>query len=67
MFIDTAHVDPPVLASNSDHRDLRVDEFWRSLPAYEKISAKEFRTHTFQTCATLRRFSFLTLNSLPGM
>lgn len=53
MFIDTAHVDPPALASNSDHRDLRQDEFWRSLPAYEKVTAKEFRTHTFQNRHTV--------------
>lgn len=53
MFIDTAHVDPPILTSNSDHRELRDDEFWRSLPAYENVTAKEFRTHTFQNRHTV--------------
>jgi lysine 2,3-aminomutase len=52
MFIDTAHVDPPTPATSAskiaDHRDLRRDEFWRGIPAYEKISEAEFRTHTFQ-------------------
>jgi lysine 2,3-aminomutase len=52
MFIDTAHVDPPAPATSApkiaDHRDLRRDEFWRGIPAYEKISEAEFRTHTFQ-------------------
>jgi lysine 2,3-aminomutase len=49
MFIDTAHVDPPAPThSATDHRDLRRDEFWRGIPAYEKTSAEEFRTHTFQ-------------------
>jgi lysine 2,3-aminomutase len=58
MFIDTAHVDPPSTLSSApapapdrllpDHRDLRRDEFWRGIPAYEKVSEAEFRTHTFQ-------------------
>ena len=52
MFIDTAHVDPPTpstsVLSAADHRDLRRDEFWRGIPAYEKINEAEFRTHTFQ-------------------
>ncbi len=51
MFTDTAHVDPPVLAT--DHRDLRRDEFWRGVPAYEKVRAHEFRTHTFQNRHTV--------------
>ena len=57
MFTDTAHVDPPfqfrVAAEESpaatlDHRDLRYDDFWRSLPGYAHVSAAEFRTHQFQ-------------------
>ncbi len=54
MFIDTAHVDPPVLASSAaDHRDLRRDEFWRGIPAYQNVAADEFRTHTFQNRKTV--------------
>ena len=57
MFIDTAHVDPPTAATSTpsaaDHRDLRRDEFWRGIPAYEKISDAEFRTHTFQNRHTV--------------
>jgi len=55
MFIDAAHVDPPVATAEEppslalpDHRNLRRDEFWRGIPAYEKVSEEEFRTHTFQ-------------------
>ena len=62
MFTDTAHVDPPTLAKSTvdtseasapasravDHRLLRRDEFWRSIPGYAKVSETEFRTHQFQ-------------------
>ena len=57
MFTDTAHVDPPATVTpapvRTDHRSLRRDEFWRGVPAYEKISAEEFRTHTFQNRHTV--------------
>jgi lysine 2,3-aminomutase len=60
MFIDTAHVDPPSLNSTAaapprveDHRLLRRDEFWRGLPAYQRVSEEEFRTHTFQNRHTV--------------
>ncbi len=53
MFTDTAHVDPPALASVPDHRDLRSDDFWRAIPAYAHVSADEFRTHTFQNRHTV--------------
>ncbi|KAB2645091.1 MAG: KamA family radical SAM protein [Verrucomicrobia bacterium] len=53
MFTDTAHVDPPALASAPDHRDLRSDDFWRAIPAYAHVSADEFRTHTFQNRHTV--------------
>ena len=57
MFTDTAHVDPPTIVTSapvhSDHRSLRRDEFWRGVPAYEKVSAEEFRTHTFQNRHTV--------------
>lgn len=61
MYIDTAHVDPPTQSSSDeppsrglpDHRALRRDEFWRGIPAYEKVSEKEFRTHTFQNRHTI--------------
>ena len=61
MFIDTAHVDPPSPTASDeppsrvlpDHRALRRDEFWRGVPAYEKVSEKEFRTHTFQNRHTV--------------
>src|SRR5258708_2065821 len=61
MYIDTAHVDPPASALSDeppsrvlpDHRALRRDEFWRGVPAYEKVREKEFRTHTFQNRHTI--------------
>jgi lysine 2,3-aminomutase len=54
MLLDTAHVDPPVLAPTLDHRELRRDEFWREkIPAYQKVSAADFRTHTFQNRHTV--------------
>lgn len=61
MFIDTAHVDPPAsaihavptVASSTDHRTLRRDEFWRGLPAYRNVSEGEFQTHTFQNRHTV--------------
>jgi lysine 2,3-aminomutase len=64
MFTDTAHVDPPanflidhaaaaLPASEAavaplEHRNLRRDEFWRGIPAFEKIDEAEFRNHQFQ-------------------
>jgi lysine 2,3-aminomutase len=58
MFLDTAHVDPPVLTpsaapARADHRTLRRDEFWRGIPAYAHVSEEEFRTHTFQNRHTV--------------
>jgi lysine 2,3-aminomutase len=59
MFIDTAHVDPPVaplaesVSHEADHRALRRDEFWRGIPAYQGVSEEEFRTHTFQNRHTV--------------
>ena len=53
MFTDTAHGDPPALASAPDHRALRSDDFWRAIPAYAHVSADEFRTHTFQNRHTV--------------
>ena len=35
-------------ASSLDHRNLREDEFWRSIPGFRQFSAAEFQTHTFQ-------------------
>lgn len=64
MFIDTAHVDPPLSTIHGraaaalsgsdaaapllDHRHLRRDEFWRGIPAYEDVTEAEFRSHQFQ-------------------
>ena len=61
MFIDTAHVDPPTAPLSTpppvlppaEHRALRRDEFWRGLPAYQNVTEKEFRTHTFQNRHTV--------------
>src|SRR5437867_9375226 len=51
-------LEPPPLATaieaarpavrNLEHRELRRDEFWATIPAYEKVSRAEFHTHTFQ-------------------
>jgi len=51
---DTQHVDPPSTIRSSpalpglEHRDLRDDDFWRSIPGFAHVSAAEFHTHTFQ-------------------
>ena len=51
MILDTAHVDPPAVAASvplrPDHRALRDDEFWRHIPAYSAVDAREFRSHAF--------------------
>ncbi|MCZ6635358.1 MAG: KamA family radical SAM protein [bacterium] len=39
---------PPVDPAALKHRDLRQDEFWRSLPAFQKVDSKTFHSHTFQ-------------------
>lgn len=39
---------PPVDPSALKHRDLRQDEFWRGLPAFQEVDAKTFHSHIFQ-------------------
>src|SRR4051812_24842082 len=46
-------VEPPQEPRSSEHRELRRDEFWRSIPAYESITASEFHTHAFQNQNTV--------------
>ena len=40
--------DEPGGRRDLEHRDLRRDEFWAGVPAYEGIPGSEFHTHTFQ-------------------
>src|SRR5215210_7439610 len=56
-LLDTQHVDPPTLSTfaappsgvaDLEHRNLRHDEFWRQIPAFQHASSAEFHTHTFQ-------------------
>ena len=54
-ILDTQHVDPPAPATPSagsgagpGHRDIRRDEFWRSIPAYAQVTAAEFGNHQWQ-------------------
>ena len=44
---------PPVDALALEHRKLRRDEFWRGIPAYEKIDAEAFHSHVFQTRSSI--------------
>lgn len=57
MLTDTAHVDPPKARftppAAAEHRDLRTDEFWRSVPGYANAAAAEFHTHSFQNRHTV--------------
>lgn len=62
--LDRQHVDPPTSVStpapsgesaalpdglaNVEHRNLRDDDFWRRIPAFQTIPAEEFQTHPFQ-------------------
>jgi lysine 2,3-aminomutase len=54
-LIDTQHVDPPTIVAppalphaGQGHRELRRDEFWRAIPAYERVTAAEFGNHQWQ-------------------
>lgn len=61
----TELLDPPPSASallleapapdlrSLEHRELRRDEFWAALPAFERVPAGEFQTHTFQARHTV--------------
>jgi lysine 2,3-aminomutase len=42
-----------VAERGSDHRELRGDEFWRTIPAYRDAGASEFQTHKFQSLHTV--------------
>src|SRR4051812_16404585 len=49
-----------------EHRDLRGDDFWRTIPAYAAVSPAEFQTHGFQVRHTVTNVRQLreTLQSL---
>src|SRR2546430_10191699 len=52
-FLEPPSVAPSIEAARPatrtlEHRDLRRDEFWASIPAYEKVGRAEFHTHAFQ-------------------
>jgi lysine 2,3-aminomutase len=38
-----------VPARTDEHRNLRRDDFWSAIPAYQAVTAEEFNSHTFQT------------------
>ena len=40
---------PPVSQQALTHKELRQDEFWRSLPAYAEVDSKSFHDHRFQS------------------
>ena len=42
---------PP--ARTLEHRNLRGDDFWATIPAYATVRAEEFQTHSFQTRHTV--------------
>ncbi|MBT3604925.1 MAG: KamA family radical SAM protein [Candidatus Latescibacteria bacterium] len=42
------HLKPPVEASALEHRVLRRDEYWRTVPAYKDVDAETFHSHLFQ-------------------
>src|SRR5882672_9648762 len=56
-------MEPPVAADPAaeiarpprslEHRELRRDDFWTAVPAFGKVSAGEFHTHTFQARHTV--------------
>ena len=57
---ETHHVDPPASAAphiqpraGLEHRDLRRDEFWRTIPAWAQVSAAEFGNHQWQQRHTI--------------
>jgi lysine 2,3-aminomutase len=52
-----------------EHRELRHDDFWKVIPAYEKVGAAEFQTHTFQarhSVTTLRQLRETLQDLVPG-
>ena len=65
--IDTSEIS--VSAPTSlDHRDLRRDEFWKKIPAYQNVAANEFQTHLFQarqTVTNLRQLRETLQYSVP--
>ena len=73
-YTDTQHVDPPSTPSvapgaGRDHRELRRDEFWRTIPAYAQVTAAEFGNHQWQQRHTVTNVRQLreTLGGLvPG-
>ena len=56
---DTQHVDPPAAipsaspGAGTGHRDLRRDEFWRTISAYAQVTAAEFGSHQWQQRHTI--------------
>ncbi len=44
---------PSSRPQNTEHRNLRRDEFWRGIPAFAEVSEEEFHTHHFQSSHTV--------------
>ena len=42
-------IKPVVGAAELTHKEFRDDDYWRSIPAYATLSAKEFHDHRFQS------------------
>jgi lysine 2,3-aminomutase len=53
VAVDGGLRDEPGGRPNLEHRDLRRDEFWRGIPAYEQVAGAVFHTHTFQAQHTV--------------
>jgi lysine 2,3-aminomutase len=61
-----AALKPPVAPSALAYRQLRRDEFWRSIPAYAEVSAETFLDHTWQSKHSITRTDKL-LDALRGL
>ena len=65
-FIPAARFTVPAPPAAAAHRELRRDEFWRRVPAYAAVSAREFLDHTWQAKNTVTNASKL-LAVLAGL
>lgn len=61
-----SHLKPAVDPATLTHKQLRRDEFWRKIPAYAEVSAKEFFDHNWQSKHSITRIDKL-LAALRGL
>lgn len=66
LLVNERPAAPPAPSADVDHRALKGGEFWRSIPAFSKVSEAEFLDHNWQARNSITKPKAL-LDSLLGL